>query len=229
MWLTFRLVLVVAGALHAANGPFARPKRWAADRFLWRVFIVDLLAWMTLGYSAGASIEYVANREDFHVWPSQVAWAGLGVTIGTLVPLIGIIAIRMRGSSAVHRSRLFMSLSILVLALPITAMHAVSDSNRTLDHAAPMTIVRTVEHCEAREHPGRKSRDRPDHTYHVWLAPMPEHPTGPSLPIEVIVTREICDELLPGDDLEFAISPGRWGIPWYRWMRAGNETWTAPH
>jgi len=38
----------------------------------------------------------------------------------------------------------------------------------------------------------------------------------------------LCMAISSGTEVEFEIGPGRWGVPWYRSITAGTETWRAP-
>jgi hypothetical protein len=212
--------------LWAASEPLSEePRRWFADRFLWKALLIEGLVWASLGYAIGALVGYYAHREDFHVWPSQVITTGLVAAAVTFVALLAVIALWMRGSSRGHRI-IVESAIVLVLGLPVTGIQVVGDSNRALDDAPPTLVTRTIDHCEVREHRGRRGRRW--YSHHVWISPVAEHTAGPSLPAEIEVTRSICDRAKAGDAIELQIGPGRWSIPWYRRIRVDGEVWTAP-
>jgi hypothetical protein len=212
--------------LRAASGALAEePKRWFADRFLWKALLIEGMVWASFGYAVGALVEYYAHREDFHVRPSQVMTTGLAAAVVMFVALLVVIAMWMRGSSRGHRV-IVESAIVLVLGLPVAGIQVVGDSNRALDDAPPMLVTHTIDHCEVREHRGR--RNRRWYSYHVWIASVVEHTAGPSLPAEIEVTRSICNRAKAGDAIEFEIGPGRWNIPWYRRIRVDGEVWTAP-
>jgi hypothetical protein len=218
--------LGVLAAVHAASAPLAdEPKRWFADRFLWKALLIEGVVWASFGYAIGALIEYIAYREDVYVRPSQVVTTGLAAAGVLFVALLAVIALWMRGSSRGHRI-IVESAIVLVLGLPITGIQAVGDSNRALDDAPPVLVTRIIERCEVREH--RTRRGRRWNSYHLWFAPAGERAASPSLPAELEVTRTLCDHAQAGGTVELEIGPGRWDIPWYRRIRIGGEVWTAP-
>lgn len=213
-------------ALRAASEPLAKePKRWFADRFLWKALLIEGMVWASFGYAIGAVVEYYTHREDFHVWPGQVLRTGLVAAAVTFVALLAVIALWMRGSSRGHRI-IIESAIVLVVGLPLASIQVVGDTNRALDDAAPALVTRIVDHCEVREHRGRRGRRW--YSYHVWIERVAEHTAGPSLPAEIEVTQSICNRTNTGDAIELEIGPGRWSIPWYRRIRVGGEVWTAP-
>jgi hypothetical protein len=46
--------------------------------------------------------------------------------------------------------------------------------------------------------------------------------------IVIEITGALCSAAHGRGVATIAIGPGRWGIPWYRWIRIGSQTWTAP-
>jgi hypothetical protein len=213
------------GALYRASATLEEePPSRLRDRFLWKTFVVEGLIWSILGYAIGAFAEMVAHKEDYHLWPSDVAVAGIVVAIVAFVVLLVVITLWMRGSSRGHRI-IVESAIVLLFGLPVASIQVVGDTNRRLDDAPSIFVTRTVRECEVREHRGRKGRRW--YSYHVWLKAEPER-DGPRLPEEIQVSRTLCDGAMGGAEITFEIGRGRWGIPWYRSIRVRNESWTAP-
>lgn len=200
------------------------PASRLADPFLWKALVVEGLIWAIAGYAIGAAIEQMAYDEDYHVDKSALIGRGLGAGAAGFVLLLGIITLWMRGSSRGHRI-IIESALVLVIALPITGIQTVGDTNRALDDAPATTVARQVAGCEVRRH---TSKNRTSYTYHLGLVPEPER-TGPLLPPTIEVTKPICDGATPGAPIELEIKPGRWGVPWYREIRVGGVTWTSRH
>lgn len=218
-------MLDAIAAVHAASAPLAaEPKRWFADRFVWKALLIEGVAWASLGYAIGAALEYTVHREDFYIRPGQVVTTGLATAGALFVALLVVIALWMRGSSRGHRI-IVESAIVLILGLPITSIQVVGDTNRALDDMPPVLVTRTIERCEVREH--RDRRGRRSYSYHLWLGPAGERTAGPSLPSEIDVTRALCDHAKPGGTVEIELGLGRWDIPWYRRIRVGGEVWTA--
>jgi len=196
------------------------PRRFA-DPFLWKALVVEGLLWSMIGYAAGAVFESAIHDEDFHVSHDGVVRLGLMVAVIALVMLVGLITLTMRGSSRGHRV-IVESAVLLLLALPVSAVQIVSDTNRVLDDAAPMVVSRTYSRCETRAHRSSKSTQ---YSHHLWLDPVAE---GPRLPATIEITRALCNASTPGGDVTLTIGPGRWGLPWYRRIEIENAVWSAP-
>lgn len=172
-----------------------------------------------MGYAIGAYLEMALHREAYQLFPWDVVKSGLVVAVAALVVLLGVIALWMSGSSRGHRI-IVESAVVLVLGLPATCIQLVGDTNRALDDAAAREVTVTVDHCEKRRHRSRKGRI--SYTYHLWIEP------SPGLPREIAIDKRLCIGLGAGDPVELSIGPGYWGLPWYRSITAGGETWTAP-
>lgn len=198
------------------------PRRFA-DPFLWKALVVEGLIWSLAGYAAGAVFQRAIHDEDFHVSEGDVATLGLLVAGITLVVLLGLIILTMRGSSRGHRV-IVESAVLLLLALPVTAVQLVGDTNRALDDAAPTLVSRTSTRCETRVHRTSKSTR---YTHHLWFEPAAET-HGFALPQEIEVSRKLCDATSPGTTVTLTIAPGRWGLPWYRQIAIGAAVWSAP-
>lgn len=215
-------------ALQTASEPLCEePRRWFADRFLWKALFVEGLIWSIAGYALGALLGYGVHNEDFHIWPSAVVWTGLQVALVALAALLGGIWLLMRGSSRGHRVVIESSI-VLALGLPIAAIQAVGDSNRALDEAPARTLSVHASRCQVRTHGTRRKR----YSYHALLTAeprsAPDAPDAPAMPADIEVSPELCGAIKPGSELELELGPGRWGIPWYRRIRAGAVTWIAP-
>lgn len=210
--------------LHAASARLEDeiPRRFA-DPFLWKALVVEGAIWSLAGYAIGAFFQGTVVEEDFHVSTSAVTTLGLMVAAIAFGMLTGLIVLTMRGSSRGHRV-IVESALLLLLALPISAIQTVGDTNRALDDAAPTLATRTHTHCETREHRGRRSTS---YSYHLWLEPTAET-QGPKLPTPIGISRQLCEAVSPGGTVTLTIGPGRWGLPWYRRIQIGDATWSAP-
>lgn len=210
--------------LHAASARLEDeiPRRFA-DPFLWKAFVIEGFIWSLAGYAAGAWFETAIHDEDFHVSGAAVTFLGLKVAGIAFVMLAGLIVLTMRGSSRGHRV-IVESALLLLLALPISAIQLVGDTNRALDDAAPMLVNRTTTHCEKRVH---RRRRRTSYSYHVWLEPTAET-QGPALPESIQLSREVCEASTPGGAVAITVGPGRWGLPWYRQIQIDDATWSPP-
>jgi len=195
------------------------PNRFA-EPFLWKALAVEGVIWSLFGYAIGAVTQLLVAREDLHVAPRSVLFAGLAFGCVLLLLLLGAIALFMRGSSRGHRVIVESGL-ILALALPTAGVQLVSDTNRALDGAAPRHLTAAVERCEVRVHRGKNGRK--SHTYHLQLSREP----GTPLPESVEVTREVCNAARSEQQAEFTVRPGRWGLPWYEAIDVGHTRWEA--
>lgn len=200
------------------------PRRWFADPFLWKALLIEGVVWAMLGYAIGAFAEVVIHREDVHVHPGQVIATGLVVATGALLALVGATWLVLRGSSRGHRV-LIESAVVLALGLPVTSIQVVGDTNRALDDGAAVTVTAMIDHCEVREHRGK--RGSKSYSYHLWLDGRPA-PARFSLPAQIEVVRELCHAADAARLIELTIKPGRWGLPWYQRLAANGVTWEAP-
>ncbi|MDB4960065.1 MAG: hypothetical protein JWP01_64 [Myxococcales bacterium] len=212
-------------ALHTASAKLEdeMPSRFA-DPFLWKALLVEGMIWGILGYAIGAVVEMAWHREDFHLDHGAVVKLGLMVAAATFVVLVALIIATMRGSSRGHRV-IVESALVLLLGLPAAGIQITGDTNRALDDAPALPILRTASECEVRVQRGR--RNRQSYSYHLWLAQEGEVPDVP-LPQEIEVTKRLCDVTTPGDVVQISVGRGRWGIPWYRKITVGGTSWTAP-
>lgn len=198
----------------------APPSR-LSDRFLWKALVVEGVIWSIAGFAIGATIEKFASKADYHLHGTPVTKTGLivaGIAFGVLVLVI---ALWMRGSSRGHRV-IVESAIVLLLGLPIASIQVVSDTNRSFDDAPPAIIEATFSQCEVREHRGR--RGRRSYTYHLYV-------NGQNaLPSTIETTRELCHAANSSSTnaVTVAVGPGRWGLPWYRWIKIDETTWTNP-
>jgi len=144
----------------------------------------------------------IAHREDYHVRPHDVIPVGLAAAAGMFAILLGLIVLWMRGSSRGHRV-IVESALVLLLGLPVTGIQIVGDTNRALDDAPSERITRAVQQCEAERR-------------------------GPDLPRSIETTRDVCRAAYAHGEIELEIGPGRWRLPWFRRIHAGDVTWTAP-
>ena len=199
------------------------PPSRAGDPFVWKALVVEGVIWSIGGYAIGAAIELAAVREDVHLATGPLWQTGILVALVGFLALLAVIVLWMRGSSRGHRV-IVESVLVLLLALPVTSMQAVADTNRALDNAAPTIVERTYTRCETRRHRSRRSTR---YSYHLYLSP-PGNGDGPTLPSEIQITGSLCTAAQGSGVATMAIGPGRWGIPWYRWIRIGAQTWTAP-
>jgi len=214
-------------ALKALRDASARlsdaPASRTGDAFLWKAFVVEGVIWSIAGYAIGAALDLAIHREDFHLSSGRLWELGLLVALAAFAALIVVIVLWMRGSSRGHRV-IVESVFVLLLALPITGMQAVADTNRTLDRAAPAIVERTYTRCETRRHRGRRSTH---YSYHLHLAPEGQG-DGPALPNEIEITHALCTAAQGSGPVTIAVNPGRWGVLWYRWIRIAGQTWEAP-
>jgi hypothetical protein len=212
-------------ALHTASAKLddEMPSRFA-DPFLWKAILVEGIIWAILGYAIGAAIQMAVHDEDFHLDHGAVVKLGLIVAGVAFVVLVGLIVATMRGSSRGHRV-IVESAVILLLGLPAAGIQMTGDTNRALDDAPAVPIMRTASECEVRVDRGR--RNRRSYSYHLWLVQEGELPEVP-LPQEIEVTKQLCTATSPGDVVQISVGRGRWGIPWYRQITVGSATWTAP-
>jgi hypothetical protein len=193
-----------------------------ADPFVWKAFLVESIVWGIFGYAIGAFLTAAFNEEDFHVWPSQVVKTGFVVAAASFGILVAVIALWMRGSSRGHRVIVEGAL-LLAVGLPTTAIQLVGDTNRAFDSAPSQVATYQAHGCEVRVH---RSRKRTTYSYHLHLAQDPEQGARVKLPRDIQVTKDLCNAIYSGADVEVEIAPGRWGIPWYRRISTGRETWT---
>lgn len=200
------------------------PRRWFADPFLWKALLIEGVVWAMLGYAIGAFAEVLIHREDVHLHPDHVITVGLGVAAVAFLALVIVTWLVLRGSSRGHRV-LVESAVVLLLGLPVTSVQVVGDTNRAFDDAPAVTAIAAVERCEVREHRGK--RGRKSYSYHVWLDGQATS-GGPALPRQIEVVHELCRAADWSHRIELLIKPGRWGLPWYQAMVAGDVRWTAP-
>lgn len=201
------------------------PRRWLADRFLWRALLVEGVLWAIAGYAIGGVAEHIAHAEDFHVWPLSLIMTGLVVALAALLSLLTVLALWLRGSSRGHRL-LVESAILLTLGLPIASIQAVADTNRFLDDAPSRVIVVDAFTCEAHRRFASKRSKR----YAVAVAVRRDDAGARdvALPLNIDVSPAICSRIGESNELQLEIAPGRWGLPWYRSMRAGDARWDAP-
>jgi len=218
--------------IHAASARLEdeMPSRFG-DPFLWKALLVEGVIWGIAGYAIGAAVEMFIVKEDHHLAHMDVVKLGMKVAAAMFVVLIALIVLGLRGSSRGHRV-IVESALVLLIALPTSGIQIVGDTNRALDKAPSIAVSRTLQQCEVREHRGR--RNRRWYSYHLWLGPapaeagLPATKPLPALPRSIEISRELCDAS-PGDGtVELTISPGRWGIPWYRRIQIGDTAWTSP-
>jgi hypothetical protein len=210
--------------LREASIPLSQaPNRWFVDHFLWKALLIEGVIWAIFGYAIGACIEYAGNRTDLHLWTDPLIRTGLLVALLAFVGILASIALWMRGSSRGHRI-LVESAAVLALGLPITGVQVVADSNRALDDSPAQTVILEIDRCEVRESGSRRKTE----TYYALVYPSPDRPAGQLIPSEIRVTQRVCYALRRGNVFELQIGAGRWGFPWYRQIRTGDETWTAP-
>ncbi|MFN0253890.1 MAG: hypothetical protein ACKV2T_43905 [Kofleriaceae bacterium] len=200
----------------------APPSRFG-DRFLWKALLVEGVIWSVAGYAIGATVELFWAKEDYHLDRAAVWKLGLITSGVAFAILLLVIALWMRGSSRGHRI-IVESAIVLLLALPISSIQVVSDTNRSFDGSAPVIIDTTYSECEIREHRGR--RGRRSYSYHLYL-------NGPAtLPSKIETTRELCDAAIysmnRNRNVQIAIGKGRWGLTWYRWIKVDETTWKNP-
>lgn len=202
----------------------APPSR-LSDRFFWKALIVEGVIWSIAGYAIGALFEHFWVHEDMHVDRGAVLRLGVIVAAIAFGVLLLVIALWLRGSSRGHRV-IVESALVLLLSLPVTGVQVVSDTNRSFDDAPPAISERTFSQCERREHRSRRRR-RSSYTYHLLLDPTEDSST---LPASIEVTPELCTAATASVDrqVSIAIGPGAWGVPWFRWIRIGETTWTNP-
>lgn len=199
------------------------PSRFA-DPFLWKALVVEGVIWSILGFAIGAAIQMVVHKEDFHVWQREVWKLGVFVAVAGFAFLIALVVLWMRGSSRGHRV-IVESAIVLLIGMPTASVQVVGDTNRALDDSPAIVLERTLEQCEVREHRGKRGRRW--YSYHLWIIQEAEQ-TGPKLPHEIETTRVMCNAASAGATVEIQLGRGRWGIPWYRSLRVGDETWTSP-
>jgi hypothetical protein len=217
------LHLDILAELREASSPLSQASNhWYADRFLWKALLIEGLIWAIFGYATGACIEAVGDQTDRHLWTDPLVWTGLLRALLAFIGILASIALWMRGSSRGHRI-LVESAVVLAFGLPVTGIQAVADSNRVLDDSPAQTVNLEIDRCEARES-GSRGRTK---TYYALVFTSPDRPPGQVVPSEIRVTKRLCDALRRGNVLEIKIGAGRWGFPWYRQIRTGDETWTA--
>jgi hypothetical protein len=217
-------------ALCEASTPLSQgPGRWFADRFLWKALLIEGVVWSIFGYATGAIIEHIVTPEDLHVWTMPLVGAGLAVALLMFVAVLGVITLTMRGSSRGHRI-VIESAVLLAIGFPLTGIQLVGDTNRGLDNSAVQVVSVSIARCDVRE---RLFSRRKTKVYYAVTydspATAPDDPPAPEFPSEIRVSRSLCDALTDGGDLRVELAAGRWGIPWYRQLHIGGETWTAPH
>jgi hypothetical protein len=211
------LYAVKAASWKLADAPPSR----LGDRFLWKALIVEGVIWSIAGYAIGTAVELFWAKEDYHLDRAAVWKFGLitsGVAFGILLLVI---ALWMRGSSRGHRI-IVESAIVLLLSLPIASVQLVSDTNRSFDSSTAAVIETTFSECEIREHRGR--RGRKSYSYHLHL-------NGPAtLPSKIETTRDLCNAARSSTDkaVQIAVGKGRWGMPWYRWIKVGETIWKNP-
>ena len=193
-----------------------------ASTFLWEAFIIEGVAWSIFAFGAGAILQFWVGEQDHHLFPSQLIRPGLIIAAAIFAILVTLILFLLGGSSRGHRI-LVESAIILAIGLPTAGIQIVADTNRMLDDEPSTVVQRTASRCEVRK---RRSRRRTYYTYHLRLA-NPMMPGEPELPSVIDVTDSLCRDVTEGAQVEFEIGPGRWGIPWYRRITAGGETWRA--
>jgi hypothetical protein len=195
------------------------------DPFLWKAFAVEGVAWSILGFAIGAFVESEVHRQDYHLYPRQVMWAGLGTAAVSFALLLAAVLFSLRGSSRGHRV-IAESALVLLLGVPVASIQMVSDTNRALDGDPPTVITRDANECEERRHRRRRGTYS---TYHLHLMHQPDSGAdGPELPSTIEITSSLCMRIELGMKVEFEIGPGRWGFPWYRRITAGGETQRPP-
>ena len=228
----------VLKAIHTASARLEDelPSRFA-DPFLWKALIVEGVIWSIVGYAVGAAIEMAFTDADVHVARTALVKLGLMVAGAVFVVLLAIIVLWMRGSSRGHRV-IVEGAILLLLALPVSGIQLVGDTNRGLDDAPPIVVNRTYNQCEVREHHRRSRRSwrrrTTTYTYHLWLDPVAapseadpaDGPLPPRLPQTIEITRELCDAITPDKTVEITLGPGRWGLVWYRRITIGDTTWS---
>ena len=103
-------------------------------------------------------------------------------------------------------------------------MQVVADTNSALDPGPVQVESRIVDQCEVREF--RTKRGGTSHTYVVRMegALLAQGSGEPVLG----VSRAMCDAAVSGSTITVEVMPGRWGIPWYRRIRAGDVEWRSP-
>lgn len=222
--------LDVLAALCKASTPLnqGRERRFT-DRFFWRALVIEGAVWANVGYAVGGFIENGAHPEDVHVSSTPLIAVGLMMAAALFAGILGIIALVMRGSSRGHRIVIESAL-LLAIGLPLAGVQLAGDSNRALDDSPSQLTKVGVASCEVRQRSsGRNGTEKYYALTYALPAPSSDAPPAPELPTEIRVTRSLCDAIRNGgEELEVELGAGRWGIPWYRQMRAGNETWTAP-
>lgn len=206
--------------IHAASERLERKLPSSlGDPFLWKAFAVEGVAWSILGFAIGAYVEGAFNDQDYHLFPSQVMWAGLGAAAVSFAVLFAAALFWLRGSSRGHRV-IAESALVLLLGVPVASIQIVSDTNRALDRDEPTVVTRKASECRERK---RRRKGRTYYTYHLHLVHQPDA-VGPELSSTIRVTESLCRRIERGEVVEFEIGPGRWGFPWYRRITAGGET-----
>ena len=199
------------------------PAGRTADRFLWKALVVEGVIWSLAGYAIGGGLEAVFSRADVHVFPSQLWTTAMAVALAAFAALLMVIVVWLRGSSRGHRV-IIESALVLLVAMPLTSVQVVADTNRALDRSAPTIVEHQFERCETRRH--RRRRGGVSYSYHLHLIPGADT-AGPALPSEIEIAQSLCRAAVTPGPVKIGIGRGRWGIPWYRSITIGATTWNS--
>ena len=151
------------------------PAGRTADRFLWKALVVEGVIWSIAGYAIGGGLETIFSRADVHVSASQLWTTAMYVALAAFAALLLVIVVWLRGSSRGHRV-IIESALVLLVAIPLTSVQVVADTNRALDQSTTTIVEHQFTRCETRQH--RRRRGGVTYSYHLHLTPDSDTP-GP--------------------------------------------------
>jgi hypothetical protein len=193
----------------------ASPARghWLLDPFLWTAVAIEALVWSIALYGVPAFVEQMyyqevlgQSRRYFDFW--ALTKPGLLVAGAAFVVLFCLIILLLRGSSRGHRI-LVESFLVLLVGLPLSAMHAVSDFNIQRDTSPEQVLeYRVVEKFSTRS-TGRGHRVR---SYHLKLEPVTVG--APPMRGTLSVNLSTYNAAREGGAVNFTSRAGRLHVPW---------------
>lgn len=182
------------------------------DPYLYKALLVECVIWSIAAYSILEAFAFFVAREDFHLEPRAVFYAGIVLGLIGLAALMTFVVMFMRGSSRGHRIVVESAL-VLGLSVPFGGTGLVSDINRGLDRREPLRFERQIEGLRQVKRRGRRGRTH--YTYHMALN-AGEAINGIELPREIQIDAGVYQQAQHRRSVVVQVGRGRLGYPYYR-------------
>jgi hypothetical protein len=199
---------------HALNSVPAEHLQMLRDPFFWKALLVESIAWSILVYGLPAWLQ-IAGRDPgpYFSW-TPVIKAGLLLAVGLFAFLFALTWLILRGSSRAHRV-LTESAFFLLIGVPFSSIHMVSDANIVFDRSPPTIVSQRVDDKYTRI-TRHKSSTRT--YYHLRISGAT--PAGLSIPSDIEVESAVYAQASKGSRLEIVMRSGAAGMPWVETVRA---------